>query len=231
MPRPTPDEVFDTTLMSRMVIMYAIGSFEPLSSSSSGRRFCLSPCFLLRRMEKTDAESVEDIVEASSSASANGISIPSHGATSHTKPASTNAVMTTPTVASTTPGPMMGFISENFVSIPPVKRIMHKAIIPTNWVISTERYEMKFKPNNMPTPEEQQQRGGPETIRDLAGHHRHEEQQCADQYYVFTTDVYHSSPFMLRYALSTMFSLVSGLYSRSAYSNACMAAKLLSGVR
>ena len=54
---------------------------------------------------------------------------------------------------------------------------------------------------------------------------------CAYQYYVFTTDVYHSSPFMLRYALSTMFSLVSGLYSRSAYSNACMAAKLLSGVR
>ena len=80
-------------------------------------------------------------------------------------------------------------------------------------------------------PEEQQQRGGPETIRDLTGHHRHEEQQCAYQYYVFTTDVYHSSPFMLRYALSTMFSLVSGLYSRSAYSNACMAAKLLSGVR
>ena len=80
-------------------------------------------------------------------------------------------------------------------------------------------------------PEEQQQRGGPETIRNLTGHHRHEEQQCAYQYFVFTTDVYHSSPFMLRYALSTMFSLVSGLYSRSAYSNACMAAKLLSGVR
>ncbi len=88
--------MFDTTLMSRMVIIYAIGSFEPLSSSSRGRRFCLNPCFLLRRIEKTDAESVEDIVEASSSASTNGISIPSHGATSHTKQASTNAVMTTP---------------------------------------------------------------------------------------------------------------------------------------
>ena len=147
--------------------MYAIGSFEPLSSSSSGRRFCLSPCFLLRRMEKTDAESVEDIVEASSSASANCISIPSHGATSHTKPASTNAVMTTPTVASTTPGPMMGFISENFVSIPPVKRIIHKAIIPTNWVISTERYEMKFKPNNMPTPRNSNSAGAPKRYATL----------------------------------------------------------------
>ena len=112
-------------------------------------------------MEKTDAESVEDIVEASSSASANGISIPSHGATSHTKPASTNAVMTTPTVASTTPGPMMGFISENFVSIPPVKRMMHSAIIPTNCVISTERNEMKFSPNNMPTPRKSSNAGAP----------------------------------------------------------------------
>ena len=82
----------------------------------------MRPCFLLRRIEKTDAESVEDIVAASSSASANAnrltvttdtkeISRSSHGATSQTKPASTMAVMTTPTVASTTPGPMIGFIS------------------------------------------------------------------------------------------------------------------------
>ena len=71
----------------------------------------MRPCFLLRRIEKTDAESVEDIVAASSSASAKEISRSSHGTTSQTKPASTMAVMTTPTVASTTPGPMIGFIS------------------------------------------------------------------------------------------------------------------------
>lgn len=47
----------------------------------------------------------------SSSASAKEISRSSHGTTSQTKPASTMAVMTTPTVASTTPGPMIGFIS------------------------------------------------------------------------------------------------------------------------
>ena len=62
-------------------------------------------------MENTDAESVEDIVEASSRASGKEISSPIHGAMSQTKPASTTAVITTPTVASTTPGPMMGFIS------------------------------------------------------------------------------------------------------------------------
>ena len=71
------------------------------------------------------------------------------------------------TVASTTPGPMMGFISENFVSIPPVKRIIHKAIIPTNWVISTERYEMKFKPNNMPTPRNSNSAGAPKRYATL----------------------------------------------------------------
>ena len=97
--------------ISRIVSIYAIGSFEPLSNSSNGRRCCLRPCFLLRRIEKTDAESVEDIVEASSRASVKEISRLSHGATSHTKPASTTAVMTTPTVARTTPGPMMGLIS------------------------------------------------------------------------------------------------------------------------
>ena len=94
---------------------------------------------MLRRIEKTEAESVEDIVEASSSASAKGISSPSHGAMSHTKPARTRAVITTPAVASTTPGPMIGRISRKEVSMPPVNRMTHSDIMPMNWVISTER--------------------------------------------------------------------------------------------
>ena len=69
--------------------------------------------------------------------------------------------------------------------------MMHKAIIPTNWVISTERNEMKFKPEQHADSEEKQQRGGAETISDLARYHRHEEQQRTYQYYIFTTDVYH----------------------------------------
>ena len=76
---------------------------------------------------------------ASSSARANGISMPIHGATSHTNVAITSAVITTPAVASTTPGPMTGLISENAVSMPPVKRMTQRASIPTNCVISTDR--------------------------------------------------------------------------------------------
>ena len=99
----------------------------------------MSPCFLLRRIENTEAESVEEIVEASSSATAKGISRPSHGAMSHTNPARMTAVITTPSVASTTPGPITGRISWNEVSIPPVKRMMHNEIMPMNCVISSER--------------------------------------------------------------------------------------------
>ena len=90
-------------------------------------------------MENTDAESVEDIVEASSRASAKGISRPIHGAMSHTNPARMRAVSSTPTVASTTPGPTMGRISETFVSMPPVKRITQSEIMPMNCVMSVER--------------------------------------------------------------------------------------------
>lgn len=48
--------------------MYAMGSLLPLSSSRSGRSCSFSPCRLLRRMEKTDAESVEDMTAAMSNA-------------------------------------------------------------------------------------------------------------------------------------------------------------------
>ena len=47
-----------------VVRTYAIGSLAPDSSSKRGRRLCLSPMLLVRRMEKTDAESVEDMVDA-----------------------------------------------------------------------------------------------------------------------------------------------------------------------
>ena len=151
----------DNTPISTMVSTYAIGSFEPLSSSSRGRRFSFNPCFLLRRMEKTEAESVEDIVAASSSAAGNDTASPTHGAMSVTKPATITAVMTTPAVASTIPGPITGRISDNLVSIPPVKRMMQSAIMPTNWVASTEWNEMKLMPNSMPTPRKKSKAGAP----------------------------------------------------------------------
>ena len=138
-----------------------MGSFEPLSSSSSGRRFSRKPRFLLRRMEKTDAESVDDMVAASRSAATNGISTPTSGATSHTKVPRIRAVITTPAVASTTPGPMTGRICENLVSIPPVKRMMHSDVMPRNRVMSTDRNEMKSSPKSMPTPRNSNRAGAP----------------------------------------------------------------------
>ena len=46
--------------------MYAIGSLLPLSNSNTGRNLCLSPNPVERKIEKTEAESVEDITAASS---------------------------------------------------------------------------------------------------------------------------------------------------------------------
>lgn len=51
----------------------------------------------------------------------------------------------------------------------------------------------EIQPEQHADPQEEQQRGGAEAVGDLAGHHRHEEQQRTDQYYIFTTDVYHLS--------------------------------------
>ena len=102
----------------------------------------------------------------------------------------------------------------------------------------TERDEIQAEQHA--DSEEKQQRGCAETIRDLTRYHRHEEQQRTYQYYIFTTDVYHSLIFFFQACalptafgcvLSAIFSSVSGLYSRSAYSKACMAAKRLPGVR
>ena len=112
-------------------------------------------------MEKTDAESVEAIVEASSSDRANGISMPSHGAMNQTRAATISAVTTTPTVASSTPGAMTGRMSENLVSIPPVKRMTQSAIMPMNCVMSSERYDMKCHPKSMPTPRKSNSAGAP----------------------------------------------------------------------
>ena len=53
--------------MRTIVSMYAIGSLLPLSSSSMGRRLYFRFIFCDRKMAKTEAESVDDIVEASKS--------------------------------------------------------------------------------------------------------------------------------------------------------------------
>jgi len=49
--------------MNVVVMMNAIGSLLPLSSSSSGRRLCLRPILRLRNTPNTAAASVEDTIE------------------------------------------------------------------------------------------------------------------------------------------------------------------------
>ncbi len=92
--------------------------------------FKLSP--FERSIEKTDAESVEAIVEASSSdvsspMPADSIVIPN---IHHIITPLISAVMKTPIVARMTPFAITGRISEIFVSIPPEKRMMHNAMVP-----------------------------------------------------------------------------------------------------
>ena len=47
-----------------IVSIYAIGSLLPDSNSNNGRRFSFNAKFLDRKIEKTEAESVDDIVAA-----------------------------------------------------------------------------------------------------------------------------------------------------------------------
>ena len=54
-----------------IVSIYAIGSLLPDSNSKSGRRFSFNARFFERKIEKTDAESVDDIVDANNKDSMN----------------------------------------------------------------------------------------------------------------------------------------------------------------
>jgi hypothetical protein len=81
-------------------------------------------------MEKTEAESVEAIVDANNNETGKERAKPTQFEKRYINAPTNNAVSATPTVARTTPGPRMGLISENLVSIPPVKRMIHSASIP-----------------------------------------------------------------------------------------------------
>ena len=113
----------------------AIGSLLPLSSSSSGRRFCLRASPFERRRANTEAESVEDITEARSSDWAKEKLIPKSEAVAQMKPPVKNAVSKTPTVASTMPGKITGLMSGKLVSTPPENRIIESDIMPMNWAL------------------------------------------------------------------------------------------------
>ena len=92
------------------VNMYAMGSLLPLSNSKSGRKLFFKTVPRERKIPKTDAESVDDVVEANKSAV--NIPIPSEGIRAceshHIKTPVNSAVSTTPPVANTTPGYIIG---------------------------------------------------------------------------------------------------------------------------
>lgn len=85
-------------------------------------------------MENTDAESVDDMTEASNKASVR-LRERFRSVRPQIQKTNTpviNAVVKTPKVANTTPSPIIGRISFILVSIPPEKRMMLNATIPIN---------------------------------------------------------------------------------------------------
>lgn len=58
-----------------------------------------------------------------------------HPKTNQIKTPAHKAVSNTPTVESRKPCNIIGFISENFVSIPPENRMIHKATVPMVWAM------------------------------------------------------------------------------------------------
>src|SRR5690554_1447411 len=109
-----------------------MGSLLPLSNSSKGLRLFFKFRPLDLKIENTEAESVEDIVAERRSAvknptPADSIVIPN---TYHTTKPVKKTVNKTPIVAKMIPWGRMGFISDNFVSIPPEKRMIQSATEP-----------------------------------------------------------------------------------------------------
>ncbi len=142
-----------------------MGSLEPLSSSSMGRRWWRRPTFWLPSMPNTDAESVDDIVEANSNdgSSAKWILV-------HDIPDSQNmntpvirAVSSTPAVESTSPGTITGRMALSLVPMPPEKSIMHRAIMPMNCAVcmSENLIPSPSMPNPIPTSRNMSNRGRP----------------------------------------------------------------------
>ena len=98
-----------------------------------GRRLCFRLMRCERRMLNTDAESVDDMVAASSSdpMRVNSISVNFHCEMPKMNRPVITVVSSTPRVDKAMPGNNTGRISFICVSMPPVKRMMFKAIMPT----------------------------------------------------------------------------------------------------
>ena len=85
-------------------------------------------------MPKTEAESVDDIVEASRSDGINAKWMFVHGIPDSQKMKNPvrSAVRSTPAVDRTSPGAITGRIDDSLVDMPPEKRMIHRDIMPIN---------------------------------------------------------------------------------------------------
>ncbi|OPZ96977.1 MAG: hypothetical protein BWY70_01612 [Bacteroidetes bacterium ADurb.Bin408] len=127
-----------------------MGSLLPDSSSSSGFTVPFSPIFPVRKIEKTAAASVEEIIEP--------ISKPQRKEVLKiivTKKAITSAVIRVPKVASKNAGTETIFDSFQFVSNPPENRIKISDKIPIDCAIDASLNSIPPKPSEparIPTP-------------------------------------------------------------------------------
>lgn len=116
-------------------------------------------------MLNTEAESVEDIVAASrnEASTESSMFIPDSIARQKMNPPVRSVVIRSATVERRSPGMAIGFISVNFVSIPPVKRIMLNAIMPMNWALLGELNSRPnpSHPNSIPTRRKRRRVGTP----------------------------------------------------------------------
>ena len=99
-----------------------------------GRRLCFRFIFCERKIANTDAESVDDMVDANSREVMSGrwILVQLMPESHHMNNPVNSAVSNTPRVESTIPGDRIGLISLNLVSMPPENKMMLKATIPIN---------------------------------------------------------------------------------------------------
>ena len=110
-PAETEVSIIATTMVT---IKYAIGSLLPLSTSSRDAVPYFKFSFFARKMEKTEAASVELMTEPISKLSSNPTC-----STMWQKPPTATAVRKTPTVESRMARPATGFAALHFVPKPP----------------------------------------------------------------------------------------------------------------
>ena len=130
-----------------------------------GRRFSFRFIFCERSRLKTEAESVDDMVAASSREAirVSSMLVRFHSDKRKMKLPVSRVVSRTPTVERMIPGVSTGLMSWYLVSIPPENRMILRAIIPINWASSAllNWSPRPSLPKNIPTSKNRSKVGIP----------------------------------------------------------------------